>query len=50
MLKQMNNEDLFQLYDNDLVVRLHSVKNLADIRKILTKFKEYWMTFHLHLN
>ncbi len=40
MLKQMNNEDLFQLYDSDLVLRLHNAKNLADTRKILTRFKE----------
>ena len=40
MLGQMNNEDLFQLYDSDLVLRLHNAKNLADTRKILTRFKE----------
>ncbi len=40
MLRQMNNEDLFQLYDNDLVLRLHNAKNLADTRKILTRFKK----------
>ena len=32
MLRQMNNEDLFQLYDSDLVLRLHNAKNLADTR------------------
>ena len=37
----MTNEDLFTLYDNDLVLRLHNVKNLSDTRKMLTKFKEY---------
>ncbi|MFB0559310.1 MAG: tyrosine-type recombinase/integrase [Dehalococcoidales bacterium] len=41
MLRQMNNEDLFQLYDSDLVLRLHNAKNLADTRKILTRFREY---------
>jgi site-specific recombinase XerD len=41
MLRQMNNGDLFQLYDSDLVLRLHNTKNLADTRKILTKFKEH---------
>ena len=40
MLRQMNNGDLFQLYDSDLVLRLHNAKNLADTRKILTGFKE----------
>ena len=30
MLRQMNNEDLFQLYDSDLVLRLHNAKNLAE--------------------
>ena len=40
MLRQMNNGDLFQLYDSDLVLRLHNAKNLADTRKILTRFKE----------
>ena len=40
MLRQMNNEDLFQLYDSDLVLRLHNAKNLADTRKILTRFIE----------
>ncbi len=41
MLRQMNNEDLFQLYDSDLVLRLHNAKNLADTRKILTRFKKH---------
>jgi integrase/recombinase XerD len=41
MLRQMNNEDLFQLYDSDLILRLHNAKNLTDTRKILTRFKEY---------
>ncbi len=40
MLRQMNNEDLFKLYDSDLVLRLHNAKNLNDTRKILTRFKE----------
>jgi integrase/recombinase XerD len=40
-LRHMTNEDLFTLYDNDLVLRLHNVKNLSDTRKMLTKFKEY---------
>ena len=40
-MRHMTNEDLFTLYDNDLVLRLHNVKNLSDTRKMLTKFKEY---------
>lgn len=40
-LRHMTNEELFTLYDNDLVLRLHNVKNLSDTRKMLTKFKEY---------
>jgi len=41
MLRQMNNEDLFQLYDSDLVLRLNNAKNLSDTRKILTRFRQY---------
>ncbi len=37
----MTNEELFRLYDNDLVLRLHNVKNLSDTRKILDRFKEH---------
>ncbi len=40
-LRGMGNEELFQLYDNDLVLRLHNTKNLSDTRKMLTRFKEY---------
>ena len=40
MLRQMDNEDLFQIYDSDLVLRLHNAKNLADTWKILARFKE----------
>jgi hypothetical protein len=40
-LRHMTNEELFKLYDNDLVLRLHNVKNLSDTRKMLTRFKEY---------
>jgi hypothetical protein len=35
MLRRMTNEELFQLYDSDLVLRLHSPKNLSDTRKFL---------------
>lgn len=37
----MTNEELFKLYDNDLVLRLHNVKNLSDTGKILDKYKEH---------
>ena len=41
MLRRMTNEELFQLYDGDLVLRLHSPKNLSDTRKFLTRFNQY---------
>jgi len=34
----MQNEELFKLYDSDLVLRLHNAKNLSDTRKILSRF------------
>ena len=37
----MTNNELFQLYDNDLVLRLRNAKNLSDTRKILNGFKQY---------
>ena len=37
----MTNEELFKLYENDLVLRLHNAKNLSDTRKVLDRFKEY---------
>jgi hypothetical protein len=40
-LRHLTNEKLFQLYDSDLVLRLHNTKNLSDTRKMLAKFKEY---------
>ncbi|MFC2062652.1 hypothetical protein ACFLS8_01705 [Chloroflexota bacterium] len=40
-LRRMTNEELFQLYDSDLVLRLHSPKNLSDTRKFLTRFNQY---------
>ena len=39
MLWQMNNEDLFQLYDSDSALRLNNAKNLSDTRNILTRFR-----------
>ena len=40
-LRHLTNETLFPLYDNEIVLRLHNVKNLSDTRKQLAKFKEY---------
>lgn len=40
-LRHKTNEELFGLYDSDLVLRLHNAKNLSDTRKILARFKEY---------
>jgi len=40
-LRHKTNEELFQLYDSDLVLRLHNVKNLSDTRKMLGKFRGY---------
>ncbi|UCG55437.1 MAG: hypothetical protein JSV32_04355, partial [Dehalococcoidia bacterium] len=37
----MKNEELFKLYDSELILRLHNEKNLRDTRTILTKFKNY---------
>jgi len=41
MLRHLDNNGLFKLYDNDLVLRLRNAKNLSDTRKMLTKLKEY---------
>jgi integrase/recombinase XerD len=41
MLRQLSNEELFRLYDGDLVLRLHNAKNLSDTRRMLARFKEY---------
>lgn len=37
----MGNEELLQIYDSDLVLRLRNPKNLSDTRKILARFKEH---------
>jgi len=37
----LTNEELFQLCDSDLVVRLHSTKNLSDTRTFLARFNQY---------
>jgi len=41
MLRHLDNNGLFKLYDNDLVLRLRNAKNLSDTRKMLAKLKEY---------
>ncbi|MGD0352306.1 MAG: tyrosine-type recombinase/integrase [Dehalococcoidia bacterium] len=41
MLKQMGNDELFQLYDKDLILRLRNAKNLSDTKKILVLFKDH---------
>ena len=38
-IDHMPNSELFDLYDSNLVLRLHNAKNLSDTRKILAKFK-----------
>lgn len=40
-LRQMGNDELFKLYDNEIILRLHNPKNLRDTRKKLAEFKEY---------
>ena len=40
-MRQLNNEELFKLYDSDLVLRLHNEKNLKDTRRILAEFKDF---------
>jgi len=39
MLRHLNNDNLFEIYDNDLVLRLRKAKNLSDTRKMLTRLK-----------
>ena len=40
-LRQMDNEELFRNYDNDLVLRLQNPRNLSDTRKMLGRFKTH---------
>jgi len=40
-LRHMTNEELFKLYDSDLVLRLQNAKDLGDHRKMLARFREY---------
>ena len=36
-MMHMNNDEIFQHYDNDLMLRLHNAKNLLDTRRILAR-------------
>ena len=40
-LRRLTNEELFRIYDNEIVLRLRAPKNLSDTRIILGKFQEY---------
>jgi site-specific recombinase XerD len=40
-LRTLSNDQLIELYDSELVLRLHNVKNLSDTRKILARLKEH---------
>lgn len=40
-LRHLTNDELFELYDSDLVLRLHNEKNLKDTRTMLTRFKDH---------
>ena len=44
-LRNLTGDALFNLYDSDLVLRLHNAKNLSDTRTMLGKFKEYLGNF-----
>jgi integrase/recombinase XerD len=41
MLRHKTNGELFELYDSDLVVRIHNARNLKGTRQFLAKFKDY---------
>jgi hypothetical protein len=40
-LRHMTNNAVFQLYGDDLVLRLYNAKNLSDTRKVLARLKAY---------
>ncbi len=44
-LRQKCNDELFELYDSDLILRLRNAKNLSDTRTILAKFKQFLNQF-----
>lgn len=40
-LKDKPNSEIFSLYDNNPILRIHNAKNLRDTRNWLTEFREY---------
>ena len=40
-LRDKTSAELFQLYDSDLVLRLHNIKNLRDTRTLLSHFEDF---------
>jgi len=40
-LRHKNNNELFTLYDNELVLRVHNTRNLGNDRGLLARFKGY---------
>ncbi len=40
-LRQMSNDQLFELYDSDLVLRIHNQQNLRGARRLLAQFQAY---------
>ncbi|MFC2032837.1 hypothetical protein ACFLUS_05760 [Chloroflexota bacterium] len=40
-LRDKPNSELFRLYDDDLVLRIHNEKNLRDTHNILAAFSEH---------
>jgi site-specific recombinase XerD len=40
-LRHLTNDELFTLYDSDLVLRLRNAKNLSDTRRMLARFQKY---------
>jgi integrase len=40
-LRDKTNPELFRLYEDDLVLRLHNAKNLQDTRTLLSRYREF---------
>jgi hypothetical protein len=40
-LKSKTNEELFTLYDAELILKVHNTRNLENERRLLTKFHSY---------
>ncbi len=40
-LRQKTNEELFQLYDSDMILRVRNTRNLVNDRSLLARFEEY---------